>query len=548
MNNPQEYIEGLVPGVIDQLKLQWRSKKYFSDPALWAKEYLGITLWPKQAEVAQAVVDNKNVACKAGHEVGKSFVAGVLICWWIDTRWQLPGGVFVVSTAPSTKQINAVVWREVRKFHGLSVARFKAGKVDHPLPGYITSQAHWRLPDGIELGYGTKPPEGKDDTMSGIHARYVLAVGDEAVGLSEKLIGDLANITSNATSRRFIIMNPTNPLSYAGHIFKEDTGTWKLMTISVLDSPNFHGGGHCDCPEHKDQPFGLGLPIEVLETLVDQTYVDDMARDHGIDSPTYISRVLGEFAWEMGPTLISMEDMAAGLDCDLIPDDDAMPILGVDVSRSEKGDMNTIYSCLKGTKTNDKGEEVEGIIIRYVDSWNDKSATRTEKRIHNAMKDSLSREMHIDGSGIGGPMADHIRDEHAKGDYLVAEMIGGETGMVSDKQRYYNNRAQWYAWFQEKLAKGLIDIDVEDKRLQEELLGIETKFPDSGVQKMLIESKKDMKKRGVSSPDHADACIYAATDISPFIDNPLRDIKPGTEMRVDPWSILQTSRAQMAIL
>jgi hypothetical protein len=114
------YTQALMPGVLGQLQKQNRRKLYFSNPVLWALDHLGVTLWEAQADAAMAVVNNKNVVVKAGHEVGKSFLAGVLICWWIDTRWDLPGGCFVVSTAPSNKQINAIVWREVRRFHKVS--------------------------------------------------------------------------------------------------------------------------------------------------------------------------------------------------------------------------------------------------------------------------------------------------------------------------------------------------------------------------------------------------------------------------------------------
>lgn len=538
-----EYLDGLMPGVLGQLQIQRRSSLYFSNPVLWAQDHLGIRLWDVQGDIAMDVVTNKNVAVKAGHEVGKSFLAGVLICWWIDTRWNLPGGCFVVSTAPSTKQINAIVWREIRELWVLSHERFRDKKIDHALPGYITSDAHWKLPNGIELGYGTKPPEGKDDTMSGIHARYVLAVGDEAVGLSEALIGDLANITSNATSRRFIIMNPTNPLSYAGKIFKEDTGTWELRTISVFDSPNFHGGDRCECERHEGQLEGLGFPPFVLEKLVDQGYVDDMLRDYGEKHPNYISRVLGEFAWDMGPTLISPEDMASGLDADIDPDVDSLPVLGVDVSRSKKGDMNTVYSFQAGSRPPRDGEddeEVQGHQLRFVEAWNEKNAMRTAQRVHDHAIGMGATEIRIDGSGLGGPIADRIRELGGEWSdmqaYVVIEMIGGNP--APDRVRHGNIRAYWYADFQERLLKGLIDIDHTDDKLQEELLGIETKFPQSGVQKMYIESKKDMQKRGVGSPDFADAAIYASADTSALLENPLGGLRPGDTVLVDPWELM----------
>lgn len=477
-------LEMLMPGVLADLQKRTRAAQYLTNPVLWSYDFLGIQLWSAQAKVAMAIVDEHDVVVKAGHEVGKSFLAGILICWWVDVHWQLPGGCFVVSTAPSTKQINAIVWREVRRFHVLSHERFNDKKIDHPLPGYITSQAHWRLENGIELGYGAKPPDSKEDTMSGIHARYVLAVGDEAVGLSETLIDDLGNITSNGTSRRFLICNPTNPLSYVASIFKNDITSWCKFTISVFDSPNFHGGE--------------GLPIEVLETLVGQKYVDTKLAEWGsAESPKYISRVLGEFAWDMGFTLIPTEDMAKGLDTDIDVSTETLPVLGVDVSRSKDGDMNTIYSNHDGK-------------LRLHDAFNERNAMRTADRIHDAALSTGATEVRIDGSGLGGPIADRVA-ELSDGRYMVFEMLGGDKS--PDRMRWFNARAYWFATFADKLRDGKLDIDEKDEQLQEELLGIEIKKRTAGVDSLLIESKEDMRKRGVSSPDYADGAVYAVAEL-----------------------------------
>lgn len=496
-------------GALSQIEKRREKQRYFSNPVLWAEEYLGIKPWSAQADVAMSVVDNKNVVVKAGHEVGKSWLAGLLICWWVDTRWDLPGGCFVVSTAPSTRQINAIVWREVRKFHNLAKKRFNEGLVDHPLPGYVTSDAHWRLPDGIELGYGAKPADSADkesgnDSMSGIHARYVLAVGDEAVGLSKGLIGDLANITSNATSRRFLICNPTNPLSYVASIFKRQLKGWKTHTISVFDSPNFHGRGICNADscknwaEHQKMEPYEGFPIEVLETLVDQTYVDDMAEEHGVDSPTYISRVTGEFAWDMGFTLIRPEDIAKSLDCEIVPSYGSVPRLGVDVSRSKRGDKNTVYKWHDGR-------------LRFVDDWNDPDAMATADRIHKHAMALAVKEVRIDGQGLGGPIADRVR-MLAQGQYEIFEILGNDPS--PDLDRWQNFRA-WSWWdLQDRMSKSLVDIDPEDEKLQEQLMGVEIKKRTTGRNNILLESKEEMAKRGIHSPDHADAAVYAAVDLT----------------------------------
>lgn len=477
-----------------------KARQYVNDPVLWAKDYLGVKLWSRQGEIAMSIVKDKNTVVKAAHEVGKSWLAGLIICWWVDTHWQLPGGCFVVSTAPSTAQINAIVWREVRQFFATAQSRFDRGLVDHVLPGYITADAHWRLSSGIELGYGRKPPTGSDDTMSGIHARYVLAIGDEAVGLSKELIGDLANITSNATSRRLLILNPTNPLSYVASIFQKKLATWGRHTLSVWDSPNF---------------TGEEMPVEALESLVDQSYVDGIIDEHGKDSPTYISRVDGEFAWDMGFTLVKPEDVAVGLDVEITPDIESLPVLGVDFSRSKRGDKNTVYLWHDGK-------------IRYVDEWNEPNAVKTAERV-----DKLAREYGVwvvqgDGVGLGGPILDQIADL-SEGKYEVVALLGNDAS--PNIQRWANARAYWYWSFQDRLSKGQIDMDVADEKLQQQLLGIELKQRVSGRDNIQIESKKDMADRGIHSPDHADAAIYASVDYYSLFPE---ESKPGDIVIHDP--------------
>ena len=521
------YLSDLLPDIQEDFARRSKAAEYFDNPVLWCKDFLGIQLWSKQGDVAMSVAENRNTAVKAGHEVGKSFVAGALICWWIDTRLHLPGGAFVVSTAPSTAQINAIVWREVRKFKAIAEARHEEHERrlklgidigeyhanDHALPGYVTSDAHWRLENGIEIGYGRKPPDAKEDTMSGIHARYVLAVGDEAVGLSEKLIDDLGNLTSNATSRRLLIANPTNPLSYMAKLFKMKSKAWTFLTISVFDSPNFHGGE--------------GLPKAVLETLVDQSYVDDRLADWlTTENPKYQSRILGEFAFDMGPTIISVEDMAVGLDCIIVPTNETRPVLGVDVSRSEFGDMNTVYSSEDGR-------------LRYVDAWNDKNAMRTAERIVRLALESGAEQVRIDGAGLGGPIVDRVV-ELADDRFIVISMLGGAAS--PDRSKWYNSRAYWYASFGEMIRTNRIDIDPADEKLQEELMGIEYKQQEHGLGALLVEGKSEMRKRGVGSPDYADSAIYAMADTSPLTGNPLKDLNKGDVVNSDPWAMLNLSR------
>lgn len=474
----------LIEPLENHLDAQAKRRKYINDPVLWAKDVAGMHLWSKQAAVARDVATKQNVAVKAGHGVGKSLLAGVLICWWIDTRYP---DCFVASTAPSTAQIGAIVWREIHNIRARIEKRYKEGLVDHILPGYITSDNIWKTDAGVPVGFGRKPPDQKtDDAFQGIHAAGgVLAIGDEAVGLTEEMIDALGNITSTKNSCRLLICNPTNPASYVGKLFKEKPKNWEYHTISVLDSPNF-----------TDEKYVT--PPEVLEALTDQSYVDSKREEYGEGSPRWKSRVEGEFAWDMGFTLIRLEDLAKGMDCQIVPSLDSKPRLGVDVSRSKKGDVNTIYKWHDGH-------------LRLVEAWNEANAMRTADKIHEHALAAGVDEVRIDGVGLGGPIADRVR-ELSRGKYEVIEILGGNPS--PDPDRWFNTRSFGWWNLQNLLATEQVDIDPLDEDLQDQLMSIELKKKASGRDTIQLESKVEAAKRGIHSPDHADAAVYAALDLS----------------------------------
>lgn len=513
----------VVSRVETELEERAKRKRYLHDPVSWASDIAGVHLWSSQAAVARSVAEGGSIAVKAGHGVGKSLLSALLICWWIDTRYP---DCFVASTAPSTSQIKAIVWREVQGIRSRIEKRFKEGLIDHKLPGYITNAPDptWKTDDGVVIGFGRKPPDHNDsgDAFQGIHARAgVLAIGDEAVALTEDLIDALGNITSTKNSARLLILNPTNPASYVAKLFKNKPKNWKFHTISVLNSPNF--------TDERDV-----TPPEVLEALTDETYVEAKREEYGEGSPQWKSRIEGEFAWDMGFTLIRPEDIAKGLDCEITPSLDTRPVLGVDVSRSKRGDKNTIYKYHDGQ-------------LRFVADWNEPNAMRTADKIHEHALAHAVTEVRIDGVGLGGPIADRLR-ELSEGKYEVYEIIGGDPS--PDRARWFNFRSwSWWA-LQDRLSKSLIDIDPADEDLQEQLMGVEIKKRTSGVDNLLLESKEDMAKRGVHSPDHADAAVYASLDLTPWLDRePVGTVKTMDyselpEMGLREW-IMQPGRPML---
>lgn len=559
---------GYVAGDFRRLEKQQR---YRTDPGAWALDKLGIIFHDKQHEIGQALVENRNVAVAAGHGTGKSFQAAILACWWVDTHPL--GSAYVATTAPTNDQISEIIFREVKRIHSISAERVAKGllKPEDALQGRVGEDNTWKIERAgrlVTVMKGRKPPDNKaGDAFQGLHARYVLAIGDEATGLTEEMIDGLANITSNDNSRRLLISNPTNPYSYLGRIFLKPTGAWKLIHVSVFNLPTFHGGSLCECPEHKGQRPGLGFPKDMLESISGPQYVEDKKKEYGEDSARYKARVLGEFAFEAGSALFTDRELDQGVDTIVEPYYDGRPVLGVDVARFGE-DLSVVYRADRGNvmrrvwsddiddgsetrepALDDNGLEIEGTKVRFLESWrNAPLVTKvnpdgsvemgTAERVHQIAMSLGAGEVRVDASGLGGGVADRLWALSNGGKhYAVVEMLGGASS--PDRRQWLNQRAyQMDYTLRRGLFDGRIDIDPRDEELLDQLSGIQYEFADAASGGGLkIESKESIKRRGGKSPDFVDSVWYACADL-----NRISGHLPGDVLHQELDAILDHSR------
>jgi hypothetical protein len=173
-------------------------------------------------------------------------------------------------------------------------------------------------------------------------------------------------------------------------------------------------------------------------------------------------------------------------------------VAGVDVSRG--GEDNTVIYFRRGFDA-----------LTYQPVTLSAQITRDSQRVIQAVADLFSRDFgnglklaHIfmDETGLGGPMVDWLK---ALGHTRVT---GVNFGSMAPKQGYLNMRA--YMWDQLKswLKNGAIGKDSE---LKDEL--ISPGYSYNMKSQLVLESKESMKRRGVRSPNNADALAltFAAT-------------------------------------
>jgi phage terminase large subunit len=107
----------------------------------------------------------------------------------------------------------------------------------------------------------------------------------------------------------------------------------------------------------------------------------------------------------------------------------------------------------------------------------------------------------VDVVGVGAGVFDRL----AELGLPVAAYNGGEAPF--DKERFVNARAEDYWNLRELFENGEIDIDELDDKLAAQLGSIKWTVDSRG--RIKIESKEDMRKRGMPSPDRADTVAIA---------------------------------------
>jgi hypothetical protein len=428
---------------------------YLHDPQAWASDKLGAFLWSKQRDIFASVVANRRTAVRSCHGAGKSWSAGALAAWWIDTH--PPGEAIVVSTAPTYKQVHAVLWEEIRKQH-------RTGG----LPGTVLGSDEWKIND-ILVGMGRKPADHDEHGFQGIHRRYVLAILDEACGIPAALWNAVEAITTNDDCRILAIGNPDDPNTEFGNVCQPGSG-WNILQISSFDTPNLSG---------EDVP-------DFMRTLLPSAgWVEDARKRWGEDSPVYLSKVLGEFPKTSANTLIPAPWIRAAQERDLPFGYPAT--LGVDVARF--GTDRTVIYRRSGGK------------VRLHSDRNGDATTATTGLVVTALRDTGSLAAHVDGVGVGGGVVDMLREQG----HPVEDMQAG--GGAIDPTRFVNARAEWYWDLRKMFEDGEIDLDPTDDELAAQLGSIRFEYDSRG--RIKIESKDDMRKRGMPSPDHADAVMLA---------------------------------------
>jgi hypothetical protein len=450
-------------------------RHYGLNPVLWVKDRLGEFLWSMQKKIMYSVRDYRETSVQSCHGIGKSWIAARVVAWWIDSH--PPGEAIAVTSAPTGRQVRAILWKEISRAH----ARGLAGR---------TNQVNWfmNMPNGKEelVAFGMKPSDTDPAAFQGIHARWVLVVFDEACGIpggdgkSHSLWEAAGSLLANDDSRQLNIGNPDDPQSEFARTCKPGSGA-NVIQIGYKDTPNF---------------TGETVPDSLQHLLIGPRYVEEKRKKWGEKNPLYISKILGQFPESTTDGLIPMAWIRAAQAREL---KSTKPIeLGVDVGAG--GDLNVVAKR-------------EGPVARIIRRDQESDTMVSCGNLLADIKEHKASVAKVDKIGIGKGMVDRAIEQKKP-------VIGVNVGQAAkDPESFANLKAEGYWALRERFQAGLIDIDETDDNLAAQL--VELRFKRTSGGKIQIESKGEMKRRLGHSPDDADAVMLA------YIDPPEEEIEEG---------------------
>jgi hypothetical protein len=426
----------------------------FSGPRKWQREVLRSIAEHIKNNKGQLQMDTLRKAVSSGRGIGKSALVSWLILWMLTTRI----GSTVIVSANSEAQLRSVTWGELTKWTAMLINNhwWEISATKLTPAKWVSELVERDLKKGTRYwaAEGKLWSEENPDSYAGVHNHDgMMLIFDEASGIPDAIWSVGAGFfTENILDRYwFAFSNPRRNQGYFFECFNAKRAFWDTMQV--------------------DARTVEGTDKQVYEQII---------AEYGEDSAQAKVEVYGEFPSEgddqfIGPTLVDeamkreqYKDMTAPL------------VMGIDPARG--GADSTVIVLRRGrdlvTVKRFHGEDTMMIVGRIIDLMDEFKPTMVV----------------MDEGGLGYGILDRLNEQR----YKVKGVNFG--WKAKNSIMWGNKRAEMWGAMKDWLKTASIP---QDKQLKADLTGPLKKPNSSGT--IFLEGKKEMRSRGLASPDAADA-------------------------------------------
>jgi hypothetical protein len=440
-------------GVLKKLA-EWKNS-----PLQFVSDCIQVTPSEQQIELLIAVREGKRISVHSGHGTGKDASVSWIILWFLTTR----PFAKVVCTAPTAHQLADILWAELSKWLRRStladefvVQKDKIFQKDAPKEWWCRA---------ISVSAKASKEE-QAETLAGLHADHLLIVCDESSGIPDPVFIPLEGALTQPDNKTILIGNVTKGQGYFfdTHYHNEIKKDWIRLHWDSRKSTN-----------------------------VDPAYPDYMARKYGINSNIYRIRVEGLPPLADDTTLIPLYTAEQCIGNDFEVADDEPLYLGVDVARFGSDDSVILPR--------------RGNLISPWERFNGLNTISLGGFILQSYQEMEAAGCAIDVIGVGAGVSDWLFKHNLRNLYQV-NVTEASIGL----EKFDRLRDQLWCAVRDKCALGIYsfpdiknpdDTESLGQQLANELGSVRYDFNSHGGIK--VESKKELKARGIASPNIADA-------------------------------------------
>lgn len=388
----------------------------------------------------------------SGVGTGKGALASLLIMWFLSV-FPYPK---CVAVSPSARQLRDNLWAELAKWHQKSKIR----------EWFVWQSDKFFLKecDGQQwfISARTANPRNSADeqaeTLAGIHEDFVLIVGDEATGVPDPVFRPLEATLTRKCNLCLLTFNPTKGKGFAYDTQFKERNQWLTFRWNSEESE-----------------------------LVTRESIERLERKYGRESNAFRIRVLGLPPVSGDNEVIPWDYIEDAVDRELEPFPNDKLIYSLDVGGG--GDDSVLLKRLGP------------VVLSPLEARGYAEPTRVvDWVVRDALKDEPA-VIYGDTIGLGWGVVGEIQRRLKHLDTDVVSVKVSEKAF--DEERFYRLRDELWWRMRDAFEKGMISIP-DDPILKGDLNA--PRYDDStGIIK--VESKDNMKKRGVESPNRADALM-----------------------------------------
>ena len=435
--------------------------EHFKGPRKWQRQVLRQVRdhIAKQKELTSYEV--LRMATASGRGIGKSALVSWLILWMLTTRI---GSTTIVS-ANSEAQLRSVTWAEITKWAALLInSHWFEISATRVMPAkWIAELVERDLKKGTRYWSveGRLWSEENPDSYAGVHNHDgVMVIFDEASGIPDSIWSVTSGFFTENTPNRFwcAFSNPRRGEGYFFEAFHAKRNFWFTQSIDAR---------------------------EVEDT--DKAVYEQIIAEYGPDSSQAKIEVYGQFPTDNSDQFIPASYVESAATRARHGDTSAPRVIGVDPARS--GADSTVIVVRQGRD------------LVAVRRYQGEDTMETVGRVIDAIEEFKPALVVLDEGGLGYGILDRLKEQR----YKVVRGVNF-SWKAKTPQMYANKRAELWGQMREWLQTASIP---NDRQLKADLLAPHQKPNSAGS--IQLESKKEMKSRGIASPDAADAlaCTFA---------------------------------------